>query len=412
MLGKYIKLAILITLLIGLTGCSDAKEPDTLGYVVAIGIDKPKDAPKGYDITLQFANASKIGGSSDDSGGGGGGGDSIENITVTAPGIYSAVNIANHIISKTFVLSHTKLIVFSKELCRDGISEFLETIGRSRDIRPSTYLAMSECRAQEFLEKVNPETEVNPVRYYTMIFENDYSGFIPQDMCSDFYFYYNSPEKNVVMPVCSVSGETGTLKYSDTGYQEGMPDFKAGEIPSEKAETQVMGMAVFNGDTELYEIGDIQTEIYNMLIGEYKKSYVAYRYSKVPGSAVTVHQEQKKRPKIRVNTDKDSPKISIEIFLEAEFSSSVPQEAIEDNLDDFASEAAQEIKAEVQQFLQKTCLEGTDIIGFGSYAKRNFRDTKSFADYKWKEKYRASQFDILVDFAVRRTGLIVRSERK
>ncbi len=412
MWSKILTLCAASAVLLIITGCTDAAEPDTLGYVVAIGIDKPKEASKGYDITLQFANASKIGGSGDSQGGGSGGSESIENITVTAPSIYSAVNIANHIISKTFVLSHTKLIVFSKELCREGIAEFLETIGRSRDIRPSTYLAMSECRAQDFLEKVNPETEVNPVRYYTMIFENDYSGFIPQDMCSDFYFYYNSPEKNAVMPVCSVSGEKGTLNYSSTGYQQDMPDFKAGEIPSEKAETQVMGMAVFNGDTEIYEFGDIQTEIYNMLVGEYKKSYVAYYYSKLPDNAVTVRQEQKKRPKIKVDTSSDIPRISVALSLEAEFSSSVPQEAIEDNLDDFAAEAAQEIKAEAEQFLQKTCQEGTDIIGYGSYAKQNFRDTKSFASYKWKEKYKNAQFDISVDFAVRRTGLIVRSERK
>ena len=52
-----------------------------------------------------------------------------------------------------------------------------------------------------------------------------------------------------------------------------------------------------------------------------------------------------------------------------------------------------------------------DIVGFGSYAKRNFTDQKSFEDYNWKEKYPYSIIDVNVDFEVRRTGLVVRSEK-
>ena len=52
-----------------------------------------------------------------------------------------------------------------------------------------------------------------------------------------------------------------------------------------------------------------------------------------------------------------------------------------------------------------------DIVGFGSFAKRNFMDEKAFSDYGWKEKYPHCQIDVNVDFEVRRTGLVVRSEK-
>lgn len=408
---KYILKAIFIPILLMFTaGCSDATEPDTLGYVVAIGIDKPNGDTKGYDITLQFANPSKISGSGEE--GGKGGQESIENITVTAPSLYSAVNIANHIISKTFVLSHTKLIVFSRDICRDGVGDLLETVGRSSDIRPNTYFAMSECRAQEFLEAVNPETEINPVRYYTMIFDSDYSGFVPRNMSQDFYFHYRSSEKCPVMPLCSVSAKSGTYKYTDTGYQEGIPDYTAGEISSEKTEAQVMGMAIFNGDKNVGEIRDIQTEIYNILTGDYKTGYVSYFFSQTPDNAVTVNQQQKKRPKIKVDTSGIAPKINITVNLEAEFSSTTPKEAIEDHLDDFTREVTGEIKDETYKFLEMTRLLGTDIVGFGSYAKRNFKTISEFENYNWKEKYKSAEFDVTVNFAVRRTGLIVRSDEE
>ena len=68
-------------------------------------------------------------------------------------------------------------------------------INRDSDIRPNIYFAVSKGTAKEFLEAVNPKTEVNPVRYYTIIFENDYSGFIPQNMSQDFYHHltYQNP---------------------------------------------------------------------------------------------------------------------------------------------------------------------------------------------------------------------------
>ena len=66
------KCSIIIVMLIILflfCGCKDGNEPDTLGYVVAIGFDKTENGKEGYDITLQFANPAKISGGSGEDGG-------------------------------------------------------------------------------------------------------------------------------------------------------------------------------------------------------------------------------------------------------------------------------------------------------------------------------------------------------
>lgn len=408
---KKLKTLLFVLIMVLFTaGCEDGTEPDTLGYVVAIGIDKPENGVEGFDFTLQFANPSKIsGGSSED--GGKGGKDSIENITVTAPGIYSAVNVANHIISKKFTLSHTKLLVFSDEISKDGVEFFFETVGRSSDIRPNTYVAVSKCKAKDFLESVNPETEVNPVRYYTMIFENEYSEFIPKNMSQDFYFHFTSDERDSVMPLCSVSGKENKDGYTGNGYQYQLENDVAGEIPTGKEETQVMGMAVFKRDKKVAEMGEIETEIYNMIIGEYENSYVSYYFSKVPNEPISLIQQSGRKPKIRVDTSTDKPKISVDLFVEGDFCSSTPRISVEDNIDLFTDEVSKELKAEVEKFLNKTASLGTDIAGFGSYAKRNFETISDFKEYKWKEKYQNAEFEVSVDFSVRRTGLVVRSER-
>lgn len=407
---KFAKIFLALFILVSLFGCSDAEEPDSLGYVVALGIDKAKKPEAKYDITIQFANPVKISGGASEEGGKGGQ-ESIKNITVTAPSIYSAVNVANHIVSKVFTLSHTKVVVFSEEIAKDGIRDILETIGRSSDIRPNTYFTVSKCSAKEFLESVNPETEVNPTRYYTMLFENEYSGFIPQGKSQDFYFFANSSEKNPVLPLSSISEKSGTYNFNKSGYQYRLEDFSAGEIPSDKTEVQIMGMAIFDKDKFIGELGDIETEIYNLLTGRYKSSYVTYYFSPTPHDPITVLQQQNKRPKIKVDTGGKVPKISLNVYVEADFTSSTPEMAVEEHLDKFAYEASEDLKREIEEFLAKTIEMKADIVGFGSYAKRNFSNQSDFEAYNWKEKYKNAEFDVNVDFQVRRTGLVVRSEK-
>ena len=404
---KFIRIAIIVLLLVCFASCKDSNEPETLGYVVAIGIDEPKDAEMGYDITIQFANPDKISGGSGESGGDGGEG-SIENITVPAPDIYSAINIANHIISKKFVLSHTKLIVFSDEIAKKGIKNFLDSINRNPEIRPNIYFAVSKTDARDFLEAVNPKTEVNPVRYYTMLFENDYSGFIPQNMGQDFYLFYDSEEKSPVMPLCSVVNTAKGGKYSDYGYQYKVEDYTAGEISENASGVQIAGTAIFDRDTKIAEAGDTKTEIFNLLTGEYQSSYVSYYFSETPEMPVTVMQTQKKRPKISVNTKTGAPKIKLTLFLEADISSSEAAFLIENNIERFSLEAVSAIKDQTAEFFEETKALGVDIFGFGSYAKRNFATIGEFSAYNWKTAYKSAELEIKVEFSVKRAGLLVR----
>jgi spore germination protein KC len=408
---RFIKVAFIVLLLVSFASCKDAQEPETLGYVVAIGIDVPNENEEGYNITIQFANPDKISGGSSESGGKGGS-ESIENITVLAPGIYPAVNIANHIISKKFVLSHTKVIVFSDEIAKKGIKDFLEAINRNSDIRPNIYFAVSKGTAKEFLEAVDPKTEVNPVRYYTMIFENDYSGFIPQNMSQDFYLFYESDEKSTVMPLCAVVKPEQKKEFSELGYQYQVDDYVAGEIPTSNSQIQVAGTAIFNGDIKIAEIGDIKTEIFNIITGEYQSSFVSYYFSKTPETPVTVMQLQKKKPKISVDTKTKVPEIDVTIYLEGDLSSGKADKAVESELEGFSAEAAAEVKRQTEAFFEETKEIGTDVIGFGSYAKRNFKTIKEFDEYNWKEAYKRAKINVKVEFSIRRTGLVVRGENK
>ena len=119
---KISKLLALAPLIFILTSCV-GEEPNDIAYITALGID---EAESGYIYTIQFAKPNKISGGSSDEGGSGG--EIVENISVEAPTIYSAINSANSIVSKTFSMAHAKLIVVSEKAAANGLNGINDTL--------------------------------------------------------------------------------------------------------------------------------------------------------------------------------------------------------------------------------------------------------------------------------------------
>ena len=207
-----------ITAAMLLSGCMGGKEPNDLAYVVALGFDKA-EAPDNYIMTIQFARPTSISGSGGESGGSGQG--IVENIAVEAPNIYAGINLADHIVSKELSLSHAKLIVFSEDVAKDGISDIMETFARNEEMRPDIFLAVATDSAQEYLFKVKPVVEVNPARYYQLIYEQDYTAGIPKNTAADFYYNQKSGVRDNALPLAGVGQPESESEGSGGGSEGG-----------------------------------------------------------------------------------------------------------------------------------------------------------------------------------------------
>lgn len=437
-----------------LTGCTSGIEPNDLAYIVAVGVDK-NDEAKAYDITLQIANPQAISGGSNESGGEGGK-KTITNLTVTSTDIFSAVNIANHLYSKDLSLAHTKLMVFCDEIAREGeLRGLSETIARSEEIRPNTFLSVVKGSAKEYLGSIEPTNEVNPVKYYEVIYDVDYTGYIPKNQIRHFYAYEQTPERENVLPLSAVKKESGqggadssgsnggggasesggssggqsggssggqestqkasSKPLSNTGTQNDFGGFEylhknylAGEIALEgDIKTQTCGMAIFRDGKMIDECGGVEALLYNILTGDYVMSEISYKNSKTPEEPVTVIQSQRKKPKVSVDIDGERPKIKVNIYLEADLRTLNEGYVIEMDIDDFEEQVTAQIKDAAEKFLYKTAREyQSDIVGFGSYIKRHFKTFDEFEAYGWQSIYPDAEFEADVEFRVRRSGLI------
>jgi hypothetical protein len=205
---KKLKVIISIVVLMAiLSGCYDSAEPNDLVYTVAMGIDRVDNG--NLKLTIQFAKPVQISGGGGEGGGGGSSGSEIlDNIVVEAPTLYAGINLANHIVSKRFVMSHVKLMVFSEEVAKEGLNAFTDTMARSKSFRPHIYMAVSTSSAEKYLESVKPMIEISPAKYYKLIYESDYSAYTPKTQSKYFYYESFTSARDAVLPLCGVIAKT------------------------------------------------------------------------------------------------------------------------------------------------------------------------------------------------------------
>ncbi|MCC8169023.1 MAG: hypothetical protein LIO59_01330 [Oscillospiraceae bacterium] len=455
---KRLKIIPAILIILLLSGCMGT-EPNDVAYVVAMGFDAGEN--DNYKITIQFAKPTQISGGASEEGGKGE--RIVDNITIEAPNIYSGINIANNIVSKKFSLSHAKLMVFSKEVAENGLDDIIETLARSYEIRPDMYLAVAPDGSEEYLSEVKPMLELNPAKYYQLTYEKKGGTGIPKSVTQDFYFCKSSLYRDAVLPIAgtmktdsssggsgsgSESGEGGSSEESMGGMEEGggsggssgestqelqksidegseeqksvpinedkfeykIKNYSAGEVAIEKEnKSEAMGMALFKNNKLVGLMGGIDSEIYNILSGNYEYGYISFYSEKSPDVPVTVRLEQRKMPRISVDTKKK--KIEIKLYLESDLYSLPANYITENDIEYFESNSKQYIENMCMKFLDTTINEyNVDVLGFANKAKKSFLTYSEFSEHYQNENFSDYEINVDAEFNVRHSGLIMRED--
>ncbi len=417
---KLLKLVLIAALSLGTSSCV-GEEPNDIGYITALGIDK---AERGFKYTIQFANPTKISGGASEEGGSGG--DIVENITVEAPTIYMGISNANSIVSKDLSLSHAKVIVVSEEIARDGLGGVADVIARNNDIRPDAYLAVAE-DAGEYLEGVKPVIELNPVKYYQLTYDNKNGGAVPQNNAGEFYMAYSSRDRDCALPLAGVAEAKEEGGTTDAGSGESSGDEKPSEnrkneqaeeieeeflfgsknyLPGEagvkvKNKSETMGLAIFNGDTYIGRLGSGDAYIYNILMSDIKNSHATFYDEGSPEIPIAMSLEEKREPSYDINRDTKS--VNINLMLEAELLS-VPYKHKNDK--ELGTRLGKMISEATEKFLEKTYSEmGADLVGIRGKLKRFYLSNKTYTNAVADFSPRDWTFDVTTELKLKRTGM-------
>lgn len=376
---KKITFAVLIFILVLIfSGCGAKRQVNEMAYAVGLGIDKGKNKP--LSVSLQFAKPMAVSGEEES----GENGEKTENaestslISVEAEDIFSAIKIIEGSLSKQINLTHVKLLLFSEELAKEGISGFAEALMANSQFRPSTYIAVSLCGAREYFYEVKPVLELNPAKYYTLVFSKKAKSFVPEATLRDFYFNINSMAKDTVMP---------TVGENEEGAQ------KAGEN-----KTDVLGVALFKGDKLKQTLKTDMGEIYNMLTGDFAESF----YSLQGAEKAAVKLKVSKKPKIMLKKNGNAFTAEIKLFLSAEAAQCENKELLKNNAAPLKKAVEESLKNKAEEFMSKNKEQKCDAVGIGKKAKRFFKTQEEWENYGFKEKL--SQINVNFDVNVNITG--------
>ncbi len=405
MIRKIFSLLLIITLSLTLSGCEDRVDTDDYAYVIAIGVDKGED--KDIKITFSFANSIKIGGGSSSQGGSSSEGEdgNLINFTISSTSMFTGLDILRNNISKKVNLSHVKLIIFSKEIAEEGLSEYIDGFIREFKIRPITYMAVAEKSSEEYLNALSPLMAVNPEKYIKNLFSQGRASFGAKIDIYTFYINSQVADKDVVLPMVGViSDEEKDNKETNRKIESDSSDISSIPLKSKNKAT-IVGNAVFKGDkmvTQGENSEQILLNIFRGVAGTF--DYTINHDSK---NEIVVTIVQRKHPEIKVNTKEDYADISTTIPLECEITSLGNSDLSEKDYKTIESMLSEELKDKLHKYFIKIQTEaGSDVAGFGRYAKKHFVTWKEWQDYNWQDKIKDATLSINVVPKIIKFGIL------
>ncbi len=412
------KIVIALFLLLTLCSCARVTEVDSKSFVTAIGFDKGEN----YNLRFTFVFTSPSKSSTKTSGG-----EEDETIVIEAPSIYSAIEQINNFKSKTIELTHTQTLIFSEELAREGLDEYIYMLVRSSHFRPNTYVCITDKSSMEFLEKINPVQTYHLEKYFQLIFNKMTSGTKGDLYLYDSYFSLLRESKSSVLPFCAINevklkdaaegGEAPSEADSQDAtegetlpgeFAENTDDFAinivAGDTVSKSDNTaEIQGVAVIKNGKLVSILGRNEAIVLQMITNSMPNNYLTLSNPYEPDRMVTCYIVPAEKTNIKVKCD-EKPQIKIKINLEGDFTEVGKNDIFIENPKLFEEYFETKTKEAVNSFLEKIQALNCDICGFSEATKANFLTVDEWKSYKWNERFPQAEFEVEVDMTVRTYG--------
>lgn len=331
---KKLLVIFLISVPLIFCSCSNSKEIDNMVYVIAIGVDKGTEDEYmfSFQLVLPLNIEKGFKNDSEDEKGGA----SLLTEKVEASNIYSAITYLNENISKEISLSHLKLILVSKDYLAENPLSPGTGIFADKDVLPSAYIAAAFPDAYSVLSCVNSPLELNPARYYDLVFENKYSSYSAPAYLTDINF-------------------SGTYT---------VPCFSKGEDKIE-----CTGNIILDNGNYGFEVSFDESPYLNLLYGnanDFTVDFPAYNYTAV--------MHQYKNPRIKINRQTKTADITLYISGEINTNSSKVSARYKEMIEE-------RVKKHCKYILEKSAEQQCDILNIKTRLRKNFYNIKEYKKY-------------------------------
>lgn len=392
----FIKIFIIILIIIFFISFSysyKALNIENLAFVVALGIDSSDS--KEIKVTFQFVNPPSTNeGSNQES--------KIFQDTVDCNSIPNAINIMNSYLARKIDLSHCRNIVFSEDIAKNGISNYIYTLMNDVQVRPTSNIIVTTCSANEYIKNSKPSLETSITRYYD-IFTNSghYTGYVSNASIGNFY---NALICNSCEPYTILGGISSASSTNSKSTVPSDSNIKSGSSPiSGMRSSENIGMAVFRHDTLVGELDAIETVCFHILKNNLNGFIISVPEPEDNNSKIDLLITPKANTKIKVNLINGSPYIKIDTSFYAKmYSMDENTSYLNPNaLESISNICNKYLEDVLLSYLYKTSVEfKSDINSIGKYALSEFFTNNEFTNYNWVNNYTNSTFKVTVNTTV------------
>lgn len=401
-----------------LTACWDAKEIDDWTYAYTIGVDKGVDNILRF--TFQVASLKKeSGGGGGNSGGNeskNGGHKEYETISIDAPTFYTGVNMVEASVSRTLSYMHTKYLVISEDLAREGVERFINGMIRSRQMRRIMYIVIAKGKAYDFVENFDPVLTgaFSKAQEGFMVSIYEDTGFIMNTSYHNFVKDLKTTYRMPAAPMAAINNFTN-FKESGTPPEEFSAGGKyyAGELARKGGNNfEFFGTALFDGDKMVGELNGIQTRMMLMVRGEFIRAAISMQDPTDKKLRISIDTKEQKKPDIKVEFRDGKPVIKVKLFLEGDLQN-IQNTNVEFESKKMKPVLENKIEEDIKGYLDDTikiCKNlKVDVFGFGEKAVIHFLTIQEWEDYNWLSHFKDAEINTEVEFIVRRTGTLLKT---
>lgn len=412
MLRKVSIIIMLFAVVLLSTSCFDAHEVDNYAYVTTVGVDK--GVADKWRFSFQIANM-RATGSREESGNQKA--PEYMTITIDAPSFFHAVNILNTSIARTLNFRHTKYLVISRDIAKEGkFTESLGTIIRFREIRRTTGILVSTDTVEDFIEEFNPKIGISMTRLQEGYMEQSRkTGFFPEIQLKDYYLEIKSNYSQPIAILAGINDFSHLPQQGETDVEKiELGKRKAGEIPRKGGNTvEFFGTAVFDGERMVAELNGYETRFMLMLRGEYDRGIFTLKDPLKPELYISLNLKQRRKPKVKVEFVDGKPVFHIKLMLNGEImaiQSSIGYEKtskigyLESAIEDI-------IKQQAEALIEKAKELNVDFLNFGYHIVKAFPTIQEWEKYNWIGQMETAKATVEVDVKIRKIGTLIKSSQ-
>ena len=395
-MARFLLLACLFLFL--LPGCWNKIELEEQAHVIVIGLDlSSKDHL--VDVTFQIANPQVATTQRGE----------VQNepptdiITLTAPDITMAKDMATDIVPRRLNFSHLQVVIASEALAKtEMFHRIIAAATGDPEMRRETQLIITKEKASEFIHTNKPKLETRPHKYYSFMQGRwKESGKAPFSTLNRYY------ER--------MRGETFMAIYAttkrDAEFKENEDDYIAGQVPQKSGDpVQVLGTALM-----------IKGKLVGILTGEETRLALLLRNKQWADSMIfsvddPFHKDYRiglrllkfEATKVNVDVKQDPPKVHVTVPLKAQVIS-IPsltdyvlnlenQTILKRSINEILSKRAEELIRRCQRELK------AEPFIWNHAVRAKFWTWNQYDQYDWENKFLDAEVKVRFDVEVESFG--------